>query len=102
VAGFEPTVRGLRICPLVAGSVVWEREQDGAANTWSGVLSTATGLVFFGDDNGDFAAVDARTGQRLCRFAANTIWRASPMAYAVGGQQFIAVAAGGSIFAFGL
>jgi hypothetical protein len=59
-----------------AGSIVWEREQDGAANTWSGVLSTATGLVFFGDDNGDFAAV--------------------------GGQQFIAVAAGGSIFAFGL
>jgi outer membrane protein assembly factor BamB len=60
------------------------------------------GLVFFGDDNGDFAAVDARTGQRLWRFAANTIWCLSPMAYAVGGQQFIAVAAGGSIFAFGL
>ena len=92
----------LRALDIETGSTVWEREQDGAGNTWSGVLSTATGLVFYGDDNGDFAAVDARTGERLWRFGANTIWRASPMAYAVGGQQFIAIAAGGSIFAFGL
>jgi alcohol dehydrogenase (cytochrome c) len=92
----------LRALDIETGSMVWEREQDGAGNTWSGVLSTATGLVFYGDDNGDFAAVDARTGAPLWRFGANTIWRASPMAYAVGGQQFIAIAAGGSIFAFGL
>jgi alcohol dehydrogenase (cytochrome c) len=92
----------LRALDIETGAIVWEREQYGAANTWSGVLSTATGLVFFGDDNGDFAAVDARTGRLLWRFGANTVWRASPMAYAVGGEQFIAIAAGGSIFAFGL
>jgi alcohol dehydrogenase (cytochrome c) len=92
----------LRALDIETGSMVWEREQSGTGNTWGGLLSTATGLVFYADDNGDFAAVDSRTGQLLWRFGANTVWHASPMAYAVGGQQFIAIAAGGSIFAFGL
>jgi alcohol dehydrogenase (cytochrome c) len=106
--GTTENVRGesgrkvLRALDIETGAIVWEREQHGAANTWGGVLSTATGLVFYADDNGDFAAVDARTGQLLWRFDANTVWHASPMAYAVGGQQFIAIAAGGSILAFGL
>ena len=32
--------------------------QTGPANTWGRVLSTAGGLVFFGDDSGAFAAAD--------------------------------------------
>jgi hypothetical protein len=30
------------------------------------------------------------------------VWHASPMAYAVAGEQFIAIASGGSILAFAL
>jgi len=92
----------LRAIDIQTGKIGWEYPQIGASNTWSGVLSTVTGLVFFGEDSGTFAAVDARTGKLLWHFPASTTWRASPMAYAIGDQQFIAVAGGGSIFAFGL
>jgi alcohol dehydrogenase (cytochrome c) len=98
----EPGRKVLRALDIETGSIAWEREQHGSGGSWGGLLSTATGLVFYADDNGDFAAVDARTGRLLWRFGANASWHASPMAYSVGGQQFIAIAAGGSIIAFGL
>ena len=92
----------LRAIDIQTGRIVWEHPQLGASNTWGGVLSTVTGLVFFGEDSGAFAAVDARTGKLLWHFQANTVWRGSPMSYAVGGEQFVAIAGGGNIFAFGL
>jgi alcohol dehydrogenase (cytochrome c) len=92
----------LRAIDVQTGRVAWEHEQVGTAESWGGVLATASGLVFFCEDGGSFAAADARTGGLLWHFQANTDWHASPMAYAVGTDQFIAVAGGGSIFAFGL
>lgn len=66
------------------------------------MLSTAGGLVFFGDDSGAFAAVDARSGQPLWHFHTSQLWKASPMTYLAGGRQFVAIAAGASILAFAL
>ena len=68
----------------------------------SGVLATAGGLVFFGDDSGAFAAVDAKTGKPLWHFHTNEPWHASPMTYAVDGKQYVAVASGPNIIAFAL
>jgi len=76
--------------------------QTGSAASWGGALSTAGGLVFYGDDGGAFAAVDAKTGERLWRFQANIRWKASPMTYSFDGRQFVAVAAGSTIIAFAL
>ena len=70
--------------------------------TWGGTLATAAGLVFYGDDSGDFVAADAETGKTLWRFPANQSWRASPMTYMFDGKQYLAVAAGPSIVAFAL
>jgi alcohol dehydrogenase (cytochrome c) len=92
----------LRAIDIHSGKIAWEYPQIGPSSTWGGVLSTATGLVFFGEDSGAFAAVDARSGALLWQFPANTMWRGSPMTYLVGDQQFVAIAGGGSIFAFGL
>ena len=92
----------LRAIDIQTGRIAWEYPQLGASNTWSGVLSTTTGLVFFGEDSGAFAAVDARSGKLLWHFQANTVWRGSPMSYTVGGEQLVAIAGGGNIFAFGL
>ena len=88
--------------PIETGKRVWEREQVGPATAWGGVLSTAGGLVFYGDDSGAFAAVNARTGERLWDFQLNVVWKASPMTYLVGGKQYIAVAAERNIVVFGL
>jgi len=81
---------------------VWEVPQVGPADSWGGVLSTAGGLVFFGDDSGALTAVNAKDGKALWHFHTNETWKASPMTYAVDGKQFVAVAAGGNIIAFGI
>ena len=61
-----------------------------------GVLATAGGLVFFGEDSGALMAADARNGAPLWRFEANARWRASPMTYMFDGRQYIALGVGGS------
>ena len=92
----------LRALDVQTGRVVWEYPQIGAADTWGGVLSTAGGLVFFGDDSGALAAVDARSGKPLWHFHLNAGWKASPMTYLLDGKQYLAVASGSQILAFGL
>lgn len=98
----SPGKKFLRAIDVASGKIVWELPQTGAARSWGGVLSTTTGLVFFGDDGGGFSAADARAGRVLWRVSLNTNWRGSPMTYSVGSDQFVAVAGGGNIFAFGL
>ena len=69
---------------------------------YSGVLTTNGGLLFHGEVGGDFAAVDAKTGQTLYRFHTNDSWRATPMTYSVGGKQYIAGMDGQVLWAFAL
>jgi alcohol dehydrogenase (cytochrome c) len=59
-------------------------------------------LIFAGDDQGTFAALDARTGAPLWHFDTNYRISASPISYAVDGHQYVAVAAGVNIIAFRL
>ena len=98
----EPGKKYLRALDLESGKIVWQYPQTGPANSWGGVLSTAGGLVFFGDDSGAFAAVDARSGKPLWHFHTGAVWKASPMTYAAGGRQYVAVASGSNILAFAL
>jgi alcohol dehydrogenase (cytochrome c) len=92
----------LRAINVQTGKIQWEVPQVGPANTWGGVLSTEGGLVFYGDDSGAFAAVDAASGKPLWHFHTNQLWKASPMTYTVDGRQFVAIAAGSNVIAFGL
>jgi alcohol dehydrogenase (cytochrome c) len=92
----------LRAIDIRTGNIAWELPQDGPANTWGGVMSTAGGLVFFGNDDGSFSAADARTGKPLWRFDANQNWRASPMTFAVDGKQYITIAGGSNVMVFAL
>lgn len=92
----------LRAIDIQTGKIVWELPQIGPGGSWGGVLSTAGGLVFFCDDSGAFAAVDAKTGKPLWNFHTNQSWHASPMTYMVDGKQYVAVAAGSNIIAFAL
>jgi alcohol dehydrogenase (cytochrome c) len=92
----------LRAIDVRTGAIAWEVPQLGAAQSWGGVLATASGLVFFGEDGGAFAAVDAASGAPLWQFQANARWHASPMTYVFDGKQYVAVAAGATILAFAL
>lgn len=57
-------------------------------------LATAGGLVFFGEPTGELVALDARTGERVWEFRTGSGIHSSPMTYAVGGRQYVAVATG--------
>jgi len=98
----DPGKKFLRALDLQTGKIVWEYPQIGNSVTWGGVLSTAGGLVFFGEDSGAFVALHARTGKLLWYFQTNQLWKASPMTYLAGGKQYVAVAAGSNIISFAL
>jgi alcohol dehydrogenase (cytochrome c) len=70
--------------------------------TWSGVLSTAGGLVFSGDAEGNFIAFEASSLKPLWHFQMGGAVYAAPMAFAVDGKEYVAIAAGSAIYAFGL
>ena len=78
----------------------WRNLQIGTNQGWSGVMSTATGLVAFGDDAQNFVVLDGRTGKLLWHFNVGQMVHASPMSYAVAGKQYFAIAAGSDLFAF--
>jgi alcohol dehydrogenase (cytochrome c) len=92
----------LRALDLQTGKIVWEYPQIGNSDTWGGVLATAGGLVFLGEDSGAFVALDAKTGKLLWHFQTNQLWKASPMTYLAAGKQYVAVAAGPNIISFAL
>src|SRR5579863_7194540 len=80
----------------------WRTAQIGTNQGWGGVMSTATGLVAYGDDAQNFVIVDGRGGQPLWHFNVGQMIHASPMSYAVNGRQYFAIAAGTDVFAFAL
>jgi alcohol dehydrogenase (cytochrome c) len=92
----------LRAIDIQTGRIAWELPQVGRADSWGGTLATANGLVFFCEDSGMFEAVDAASGKPLWRFQTNQLWKASPMTYVFDNKQYLAVASGQNIIAFGL
>ena len=94
--------RILRAIDIRTGTTTWEVPQPGSANSWGGTLATASGLVIFGEDSGNLMAVDAANGKPLWSFPTNHNWKASPMTYVFDGKQYIAIAAGANIVAFGV
>ncbi len=70
--------------------------------TESGVLTTASDLLFSGGREGNFFALDARNGQLLWRVNLGGTVASGPIAYAVDGRQYVAVSADGALFVFGL
>jgi alcohol dehydrogenase (cytochrome c) len=87
---------------LPEGKVVWRYPQVGRADSWGGTLTSAGGLVFFGDDAGSVEAVEAQTGRPLWHFFTSQTFRGSPMSYAVDGVQFVAISAESEVFSFSL
>lgn len=79
---------------LTDGSVRWQVKLD--EPMVGGVLATRSGLVFTGEGRGRFAAFDGATGARLWEDTTEAGVNAPPVSYAVAGEQFVAVVAGGN------
>ena len=75
------------------GKTVWKYEQRAGAMS---VVATGGGLIFGGDANGRFRAFDERNGNVLWETNLGAPVSGYPIAYSVGGKQYVAVATGTS------
>jgi PQQ-dependent dehydrogenase (methanol/ethanol family) len=76
----------------VAHKKVWGIEEE--LPFLGGALSTAGGLVFYGNQTGMLKALDAKNGQVLWTFDVGTGILQSPVTYMIDGKQYLAVVAG--------
>ena len=81
---------------------LWSYPQASDAHGYGGVMTTASGLIFFADNQGFFEAADAKTGKSLWHFNTGQNLHASPMSYATDGKQYVAIAAGSDLLTFAL
>ena len=106
MAGGEQALLGdeaygaVRALEVLTGKLKWEFRLQ--SPLWSGVLSTAGGLVFGGTNEGSLFALDAETGKPLWDFQTGGPVRSNPISFSVDGRQYVAAAAGFSIFVFAL
>jgi alcohol dehydrogenase (cytochrome c) len=98
----EPWRMHVRALDLVTGKIRWDFEQVGSQHYGAGLLSTAGGLLFAGDDRGNLTAHDARTGKPLWHFYTGQPISASPVTFSLQGRQYVTLVAGSDVIAFGL
>ena len=92
----------LKAYNVETGKLAWEYPQIGSGQSWGGTMTTARGLLFFGNDADAFEAVDARTGESLWHFNTGQSMHASPMSFGANGKQYVAIASGSDLFTFAL
>lgn len=98
----------VRAIDPATGLTKWEHEMPGGLSNrphlsrrLPGVLSTAGGLVF-GADRTRFVAMDAEQGFELWSHELGGHIVASAVSYEAGGEQFLSIAAGRSVFGYAL
>ena len=79
---------------LRTGKIAWQNKVP--QPMMGGALSTAGGLTFTGEGNGNFNAYSSKTGKLLWQFNGGAGCNSAPMTFTHGGEQFIAVACGGN------
>ncbi len=97
----QGTPGAVRALDALTGAQKWNFPlQVGSSAT--GVLATAGGVAFASSNDGNLIALDARTGKYLWHYYTGANIVASPMAYAVKGKQYVAIASQSAIFVFTL
>jgi alcohol dehydrogenase (cytochrome c) len=96
----ERPAGALKALDPFTGEEKWAFKYFSAPN--GGALSTAGGVVFAGDSDGNFIALDARTGQDLWHRQLGAAIYSSAVTYQQDGRQFVIIPAGSALFAFAI
>ena len=92
---------GIKALDPETGKTIWDFKIFQGSLT-NGVLATAGNVVFGAIRDGNLVALDAKSGEHLWHFQTGASVAASPISYGVDGRQFIAIAAGNTVYAFAL
>jgi quinohemoprotein ethanol dehydrogenase len=85
----------MRAWDPVAQKLVWEHEISSGVRAYDGgVMSTAGNLVFQGRASGELWVYAADSGRALKAIQTDSHIMAAPIAYAVNGEQYVAVQVG--------
>jgi len=84
----------------LTGEKQWEFKYY--STPWGGALSTAGGVVFAGDADGNFIALDARSGHDLWHVQLGAAIYSTAITYRLDGRQYVAIPSGATLFAFAL
>ena len=91
----------LRAIDPATGQIKWEFRYTSVSS--SGVVTTASGLVFAGDGDGNLIAFDSRTGKSLWHYQLGFSMRSTAgTTYMLDGRQYLLVPAGSMLTAFAL
>jgi alcohol dehydrogenase (cytochrome c) len=82
----------------LTGEQQWEFKYF--STPWGGALSTAGGVVFAGDADGNFIALDARSGHDLWHVQLGGAIYSTAVTYLLDGKQYVVIPCGGTLFAF--
>ena len=83
------------------GSITWQNRTPRPLS-FSGVLATAGEVVFYGDAEGRFNALEAGSGSLCWSYLVDQPVEGPPVTYEVRGIQFVAVVTRAGLFAFAL
>nr|MDT0659303.1 PQQ-binding-like beta-propeller repeat protein [Micromonospora sp. DSM 115978] len=83
------------------GKVRWRNHLGTDMSHGQGPLTTASDLLFVGEINGRFLAMDARDGDVLWEFETGSGIAGAPITYQVDGEQYVAVFAAGATNPYG-
>jgi len=98
----------LRAIDPTTGERRWEHRYRSYPSTVSldltgGLMSTASGLVFTGDNDGYFYAFDASTGKELWKYQTGApVWGSAAITYLLDGRQHVLTTAGLTFIDFAL
>jgi len=98
--GADGSSGGLRAIDPTTGAQRWEFKHT--SPTSAGVTSTASGLVFTGDSEGNVIALDGRTGKDLWHYQTGSGIFASATTYMLDGKQHVVMPSGATLTAFAL
>jgi alcohol dehydrogenase (cytochrome c) len=82
----------------ITGVEKWQFKYFTSPN--GGALSTAGGVVFAGDSDGNFIALDAGTGRAIWHMQLGAAIYATAITYQVSGTQYVVIPSGSTLFAF--
>ncbi len=89
---YEDHIGSLKAIDPDTGEWKWEYKND--APLWSGVMTTAGGLVFFGTPEGEFIALDDETGEKLWSFQTGSGIVGQPVTWEKDGEQYVSIISG--------